>query len=154
MLIMILAYTQNSGNNSLIYNHYGLLQKWGQYLKQNALAPTNQWVTSLLQIYERITSCCDNRRWADYLVMQNNLPMNNQTNLALKGIIAIAAMSRIATIAGNSNDASQFIVRTRYFDSSFIKPVYDYTETEYSIVVHPNMARECVKLVASRFFLR
>ena len=50
--------------------------------------------------------------------MQNNLPTNNQTNLALKGIIGIAAMSKIATIAGNSDDASQFNV------SSFMLLLY------------------------------
>ena len=42
--------------------------------------------------------------------MQNNLPTNNQSNLALKGIIAIAAMSRIASLAGNDVDATQYNV--------------------------------------------
>lgn len=53
----------------------------------------------------------DFRQWADYQVLQNSLPVVNQTNLALKGIIAIAAMSRVATIAGNTDDAGQFNVR-------------------------------------------
>lgn len=42
MLIMILAYSQLSGNNTLINNHYGLLQKWGQYLSNNSLTPLGQ----------------------------------------------------------------------------------------------------------------
>lgn len=52
--------------------------------------------------------------------MQNNLPTNNQTNLALKGIIGIAAMSKMAAIAGNNDDASQFNVRTCHSDSNII----------------------------------
>lgn len=35
---------------------------------------------------------------------------NNQVNLAVKGIIAIEAMSKIASVVGNSDDASSFSV--------------------------------------------
>lgn len=42
MIIMILAYTQLSGNDTLITDHYSLLRKWGQYLSNNSLAPNDQ----------------------------------------------------------------------------------------------------------------
>ena len=44
MLIMALAYTQISGNKALVDNHYGLLRGWGNYLVNNSLTPTNQYV--------------------------------------------------------------------------------------------------------------
>lgn len=90
------------------------------------------------------------REWADYLVMQNNLPTSNQTNLALKGIIAIAAMSKIATIAGNSDDASQFNVRTCYFKSYIVT----YSCVAHSIVIHTNMAAERLELIPSQLLLQ
>ena len=69
------------------------------------------------------------KQWADYLVA--NLPdpgYQNQTddfagsiahsvNLALKGIIAVAAMSKIATVAGNTADASSYLAQARQFIS-------------------------------------
>lgn len=42
MLIMILAYTQLSGNDTLIKSHYNSLRKWGQYLGNNSLTPNDQ----------------------------------------------------------------------------------------------------------------
>jgi hypothetical protein len=67
------------------------------------------------------------KQWADYLVA--NLPdpgYQNQTddfagsiahsvNLALKGIIAVAAMSKIATVAGVAADASSYMSQARQF---------------------------------------
>lgn len=62
----------------------------------------------------------NDRQWADYNIMQNSLPTNNQTNLALKGIIAIAAMSSISSLAGNDVDASQYNVgRNTGINSAF-----------------------------------
>ena len=67
------------------------------------------------------------KQWADYLVA--NLPdpgFQNQTddfagsiahsvNLALKGIVAVAAMARIATAAGNTADAGRYFGLARQF---------------------------------------
>jgi hypothetical protein len=67
------------------------------------------------------------KQWADYLVA--NLPdpgFQNQTddfagsiahsvNLALKGIIAVAGMSQIATAAGNSADAASYHAKAAQF---------------------------------------
>lgn len=58
--------------------------------------------------------------WADYLIRETLIPENqlstddfagllpNQTNLALKGIIGIRAMSDIADFVGNDNDARYY----------------------------------------------
>ena len=67
------------------------------------------------------------KQWADYLVA--NLPdpgFQNQTddftgfiahsvNLALKGIIAVAAMGQIATAAGNTADAAHYAAQARQY---------------------------------------
>lgn len=108
MIIMTLAYTQASGNETLINSYYDLLRNWCNYLVANTLTPTNQCVFPWLFLLQSWFP--DDREWADYNILQNSLPVNNQTNLALKGIIAIAAMSKIASIVGNDADASQYNV--------------------------------------------
>jgi hypothetical protein len=40
------------------------------------------------------------------------LAISNQTNLAIKGIIAIEAMSKMSTVAGRTTDANKYSVRT------------------------------------------
>ena len=44
MIIMILAYSQRSGNGTFISNHYTLLRGWAEYLESNTLTPMNQYV--------------------------------------------------------------------------------------------------------------
>jgi hypothetical protein len=45
------------------------------------------------------------------------LTVSNQTNLAIKGIIAIEAMSKMSTAAGQTTDANKFSVRTGPLDT-------------------------------------
>ncbi|HTU76600.1 MAG TPA: DUF5127 domain-containing protein [Trebonia sp.] len=77
------------------------------------------------------------KQWADYLVA--NLPdpgYQNQTddfagsiahsvNLALKGIIAVAAMSKIATAAGVAADASSYLAQARQFIAYWVTHAQD-----------------------------
>ena len=77
------------------------------------------------------------KQWADYLVA--NLPdpgFQNQTddfagpiahsvNLALKGIIAVAAMGQIATAAGNTADAASYPAQARQFISYWAQHAQD-----------------------------
>lgn len=77
------------------------------------------------------------KQWADYLVA--NLPdpgFQNQTddfagsiahsvNLALKGIIAVAAMGQIATAAGNAADAAAYTAQARQFISYWTQHAQD-----------------------------
>ncbi|KAL4935733.1 hypothetical protein BDV06DRAFT_233994 [Aspergillus oleicola] len=83
MVIMALAYAQKANDTSYLASHYTLLRQWTNYLIDDALYPANQISTD------------------DFAG-----PLANQTNLALKGIIGIEAMSVIAGLTGNSNDAS------------------------------------------------
>lgn len=49
MIIMILAYTQVSGNKTFIDSHYDMLHKWTLYLGNNSLVPNNQYAMVSLQ---------------------------------------------------------------------------------------------------------
>ncbi|KAJ7590784.1 hypothetical protein C8J56DRAFT_933888 [Mycena floridula] len=79
MLIMALSYAQKTGDNSQLQQYSTLLNQWTQFLIAEALIPANQISTD------------------DFAG-----PLANQTNLAIKGIIGIKAMSQISTILGNT----------------------------------------------------
>lgn len=81
MLIMMYAYARSSGNGTSIQKYYPLLKNWTDYLVDNTLYTTNQVSGDLLSV-------------------------NNQTNLAIKGIIAIKAMSVMAASMSQSTDYS------------------------------------------------
>ncbi|RFU32728.1 hypothetical protein B7463_g3595, partial [Scytalidium lignicola] len=85
MLVMTLAYAQRASDVNYLNLHYNILIQWTQFLVQEALIPANQISTD---------------DFAGSLA--------NQTNLALKGIIAIEAMATIANLTGNSADAENY----------------------------------------------
>ena len=80
------------------------------------------------------------KQWADYLTV--NLPdpgFQNQTddfagsiahsvNLAIKGIVAVAAMGQIATAAGHSDDASHYQSLAGQYSTYWIKHAQDPSE--------------------------
>ncbi|KAM6494692.1 protein of unknown function (DUF1793) domain containing protein [Amanita muscaria] len=79
MIIMALSYAQKTGDNSHLRHYYALLDQWTQFLITDSLIPANQISTD------------------DFAG-----PLANQTNLAIKGIVGIKAMSEIARIVGDS----------------------------------------------------
>ncbi|TVY81710.1 Glutaminase A [Lachnellula suecica] len=85
MIISTLAYAQRAADKSYLSQHYPLMQQWTEFLVTDALIPDNQLSTD------------------DF---QGRLA--NQTNLALKGIIAIEAMSVIAKLVGKDADATKY----------------------------------------------
>ncbi|KAI2618159.1 glutaminase A [Hypoxylon sp. NC1633] len=85
MIIMVLAYAQRTNDNAYLTQHYPILKQWAGYLVDEALIPADQISTD---------------DFAGSLA--------NQTNLALKGIIGLRAMSEIADRTGNTDDAKSF----------------------------------------------
>ncbi|KAL4912381.1 hypothetical protein BDW62DRAFT_21051 [Aspergillus aurantiobrunneus] len=83
MVIMALAYAKEASDTAYLESHYTMLRQWTEYLIDDALYPANQISTD------------------DFAG-----PLANQTNLALKGIIGIEAMSVIAELTGDSDDAA------------------------------------------------
>ncbi len=85
MLIMVLAYAQRTGDAAYLSAHYPILKQWAGYLVDEALIPAHQLSTD---------------DFAGQLA--------NQTNLALKGIIGLRAMSEIAELTGHDDDADSY----------------------------------------------
>lgn len=85
MLILTLAYAQKTSDTSYLSQHYDVLRQWCDYLIGNALIPATQQSTD---------------DFAGALA--------NQTNLALKGLIGIQAMSAIANLTGHQSDGANF----------------------------------------------
>jgi hypothetical protein len=85
MLIMTLAYAQRANDVAYLHQHYTRLSQWTSFLVDDSLIPANQLSTD------------------DFAGS-----LQNQTNLALKGMIGIAAMGEIARLTGNTADAKNF----------------------------------------------
>ncbi|KAG8693681.1 hypothetical protein FRC09_010359 [Ceratobasidium sp. 395] len=92
MLIMALSYTRATKDLSLVADNYNLLTQWTQFLVNDSLIPALQLSTD---------------DFAGHLA--------NQTNLAIKGIIGIRAMSEISSLLGKQGDAKKYLdIATSY----------------------------------------
>ncbi|KAJ7195913.1 hypothetical protein GGX14DRAFT_674126 [Mycena pura] len=89
MLILVLAHARSTGDGSMIARYYSLLKQWADYLTTNTLSPVEQQFPA------------DAR---DMHLTQNH----TNTNLAIKGIIAVQAMSEISQIMGDAPQAKQY----------------------------------------------
>ncbi|KAH9482400.1 Glutaminase A [Psilocybe cubensis] len=85
MVIMALSYAQKTGDNSQLQQYKGLLDQWTQFLVSDSLIPANQISTD---------------DFAGSLA--------NQTNLAIKGIVGIKAMSQIAELVGTPAQSANY----------------------------------------------
>lgn len=85
MLLMSYAYYKFSGDAAWLRAHYATLKQWAGFLVGFSLIPASQFST-------------------DDFAGQ----LENQTNLALKGILALQAMGAIAQVAGQPADAASF----------------------------------------------
>lgn len=79
MILMAYAYYKSSGDIEFLTRHYDMLKQWAQYLVENSLTPSYQLSTD---------------DFAGHLA--------NQTNLAIKGILGVQAMSMINAVFGKS----------------------------------------------------
>ncbi|KAF2087351.1 DUF1793-domain-containing protein, partial [Saccharata proteae CBS 121410] len=89
MILMTYAYYKFSGDANYLSEHYDKLFQWAGFLTEYTLIPTNQLSTD------------------DFLGS-----LSNQTNLAIKGIVGLGAMSSIASITGHAADATNFSTTT------------------------------------------
>ncbi|KAH9063195.1 hypothetical protein EDB87DRAFT_1558516 [Lactarius vividus] len=83
MLIMTYAHARATGDGSLISRYYSLLTSWADYLSNSTLVIHDQ-------------SSAD------------GLTATNQTNLAIKGIIAIEAMSKMSSVVKQTTDVVKY----------------------------------------------
>lgn len=85
MLLMSYAYYKFTGDAGWLSAHYPTMKQWAEFLAQFSLIPEFQLSTD------------------DFAG-----PKENQTNLALKGILGLQAMAEIAQVAGHPEDAANF----------------------------------------------
>ncbi|KAH9021641.1 hypothetical protein EDB84DRAFT_1580790 [Lactarius hengduanensis] len=83
MLIMTYAHARATGDGGLISRYYSLLTSWADYLSNSTLV-----------IHDQSSG--------------DGLLTTNQTNLAIKGIIAIGAMSNMSSIVKRTADADKY----------------------------------------------
>ncbi|KAH9004848.1 hypothetical protein EDB83DRAFT_2533223 [Lactarius deliciosus] len=83
MLIMTCAHARASGDRSLISRYYNLLTSWADYLSDSTLLIHDQYSAEGQSI-------------------------DNQTNLAIKGIIAIKAMSQMSSFVNKTTDFDKY----------------------------------------------
>jgi len=91
MIIMTLAYAQRTGDTGYLDAHYPILSQWAKFLVEESLIPANQLSTD---------------DFAGTLA--------NQTNLAIKGIIGLKAMSQIAQLTNHDDTYGE--VADRYLE--------------------------------------
>ncbi|MGQ5661406.1 glutaminase domain-containing protein [Streptomyces sp. ECR2.10] len=105
MLLMTAAYlarTSSATAAAFASAHYTILKQWADYLVDNALDPGYQNQTD------------------DFTGF-----IAHSANLALKGILAIGAMGRIATAAGNSSDSSRYGGTARDYIGQWVDKAQD-----------------------------
>ena len=122
MLIMTYANARASGDGSLISRYvsrgpcsspckvnrigqYGVLTSWADYLVNTLLFIHDQYV-----VFMNVLSTADIGQW--HRSSADGLSVSNQTNLAIKGIIGIQAMSKMCSILGQVTEAKNYSVRT------------------------------------------
>ncbi|GJE95221.1 DUF4965 and DUF1793 domain-containing protein [Phanerochaete sordida] len=93
MIIMTTAHARATGDGSLISQYYPLLKQWAEYLVDTTWPLQAQRVT-----YEA---------------------GENSTNLAIKGIIAIGAMSQISEANGQQGDADRYLSIAQSYSASW-----------------------------------
>ncbi|CEL61135.1 hypothetical protein RSOLAG1IB_12393 [Rhizoctonia solani AG-1 IB] len=86
MIIMTYAFMRYTGDAKLAAKHYYTLKGWADYLVRNALVHSDQLT-------------------GDWFV---TTPGSNQTNLALKGLIALKSMVEIQKAVGMTNESSTY----------------------------------------------
>ncbi|KAI0096808.1 hypothetical protein F4776DRAFT_651374 [Hypoxylon sp. NC0597] len=93
-ILMAYAYYKFTGDTAWLKSHYDLLAQFAQYLIDFSLVPASQLSTD---------------DFAGKLA--------NQTNLAIKGIVGLQAMSAVARVAGKNDDAAKFSSKaTSFYD--------------------------------------
>ena len=94
-LVLVLLRTNNIGQ-------YSLLTSWADYLTNSTLLIHDQYVYIFI---------ADNLNDRQHRSSADGLTTNNQTNLAIKGIIAIKAMSKMSSVVNQAADAEKYNVR-------------------------------------------
>jgi hypothetical protein len=105
MIIMCAAFAAHltdAERHTYATGHYRILKQWADYLVDNALDPGFQNQTD------------------DFTGF-----IAHSVNLALKGIVAIGAMSQLATAAGQQSDAAHYLTTARSYITQWVQKAAD-----------------------------
>jgi hypothetical protein len=102
MLLLMAAISRVEGNVDFSRQHWPLLAKWAQYLKEKGLDPENQ-------------LCTDD--FAGHLA--------HNANLSLKAILALRAYAQLAEMIGNKEEAAEYRTTAEGFARQWIKMADD-----------------------------
>ncbi|KKY13070.1 putative glutaminase [Diplodia seriata] len=94
MVLMTYAYYKFTGDGDYLRDHYSKLFQWSQFLIEYTLIPTNQLSTD------------------DFVGS-----LENQTNLAIKGIVGLQAMAEIAAVVGSGDYSNFSTTSSSYYDA-------------------------------------
>lgn len=124
MIIMALAHAQSTGNATLLSNHvfetFSFRNKTpdAKSLPSSRFSANGETIWSIIHC-PRVRSTSDALSCARPELTVNRTTSSsdginamNQTNLALKGIIAVGAMSKISQAVGSSDDQERYNVRS------------------------------------------
>jgi hypothetical protein len=112
MIIMVAAYAKWSKDYAFVKKHWNLLTQWAQFLIADSLIPANQLSTD------------------DFAGR-----LQNQTNLALKGIIGIKAMALLSDYIGNATEKNHY----DGYAKNFIRLWQDYGTTKSKSTPHTTL---------------
>ncbi|KND88319.1 hypothetical protein TOPH_06998 [Tolypocladium ophioglossoides CBS 100239] len=116
MVIMMLAHAQRKHNNQYRSDNWDMLQKWAQYLIDDSKIPANQLSTD---------------DFAGHLA--------NQTNLAIKGIIALEAMSQIADLTGHKDQKEKYTkIAHEYLDFWSVHGINSQANPKHTVLQYDN----------------
>ncbi|KAH7121856.1 hypothetical protein B0J13DRAFT_159154 [Dactylonectria estremocensis] len=116
MIIMMLAYAQWKSDNDYLSDNWDLLSQWAEFLIEEAKIPAEQLSTD---------------DFAGHLA--------NQTNLAIKGIIGLEAMSKIATLSGHEDQASNYSETAKsYYEFWYEHGIDSEADPKHSLLQYDN----------------
>ena len=126
MIFMTLAYSQFTNNVKYLEKHYQILKQWTSYLIDFGLIPATQGI--IIHLYDLILVSTD-----DFAG-----PLANQTNLALKAILGIRAMGKIASLTKNDRDAKEFMKTSQEYMEKWEKYAFEENSTHAKLAYQLN----------------
>ncbi|KAH8670727.1 hypothetical protein BGZ61DRAFT_521665 [Ilyonectria robusta] len=116
MIAMMLAYSQWKDDADYLRDNWDLLSQWAEFLVEEAKIPADQLSTD---------------DFAGHLV--------NQTNLAIKGIIGLEAMSKIAKMSGHDHQASNYSnIAKSYYQFWYEHGINNDADPKHSMLQYDN----------------
>ena len=113
MILLMLSYAQMTDDVEYLEEHRSLLEQWAEFLIADAKIPADQLSTDDFAGPAAYVS-----RTSRFRLMSFKLTAySNQTNLAIKGIIGLQAMSEMERLMGNTGKQSEYAdIASEYFN--------------------------------------